>query len=75
VPDVPGAPFPYCHWKRQVIRHGPEMLRRMERRRPQMLNALSKMIEERILSFSIAHPGLGPDASYGSSRVRKWAGS
>jgi len=28
-----------------------------ERRRPQMPNALPKMIEERIVSFSIAHHG------------------
>jgi len=37
----------YYHWKRQV-----------ERRRPQMPNQLPKIIEERIVSFSIAHPGL-----------------
>ncbi len=49
-------------WKRQVDRHGLEMLRPRERRRPQMPNALPKMIEERIVSFSIAHPGLGPQA-------------
>ena len=50
----------YYAWKRQVDRHGLEMLRPRERRRPQMPNALPKMIEERIVSFSIAHPGLGP---------------
>jgi transposase-like protein len=37
----------YYHWKRQVDRHGLEMLRPRERRRPQMPNALPKMIEER----------------------------
>ena len=52
----------YYAWKRQVDRHGLEMLRPRERRRPQMPNALPKMIEERIVSFSIAHPGLGPQA-------------
>jgi hypothetical protein len=36
------------------------MLRPRERRRPQMPNQLPKMVEERIVSFSIAHPGLGP---------------
>jgi transposase len=50
----------YYAWKRQVDRHGLEMLRPRERRRPQMPNQLPKMIEERIVSFSIAHPGLGP---------------
>jgi transposase-like protein len=41
----------YYACKRQVDRHGLEMLRPRERRRPQMLNALAKMIEERIVSF------------------------
>src|SRR3954464_5557903 len=50
----------YYAWKRQVDRHGLEMLRPRERRRPQMPNALPRMVEERILSFAIAHPGLGP---------------
>jgi hypothetical protein len=50
----------YYAWKRQVDRHGLEMLRPKERRRPQMPNELPKIIEERIVSFSIAHPGLGP---------------
>src|SRR5215217_1596272 len=49
----------YYAWKRQVDRHGLEMLRPCERRRPQMPNALPKMIEERIVSFALAHPGLG----------------
>src|SRR3954451_16924921 len=49
----------YYVWKRQVDRHGREMLRPRERRRLQRPNQLPKMIEERILSFSIAHHGLG----------------
>ncbi len=65
----------YYAWKRQVDRHGLEMLRPRERRRPQMPNALPKMIEERIVSFSIAHPGLGPGASPQSSPGRSGAGS
>src|SRR3954464_1191714 len=44
----------YYVWKRQVDRHGLEMLRPRERRRPQMPNQLPKMIEERIVSFSLA---------------------
>src|SRR3954453_14637917 len=36
----------YYVWKRQVDRHGLEMLRPRERRRPQMPNQLPKMIEE-----------------------------
>ena len=66
----------YYAWKRQVDRHGLEMLRPRERRRPQMPNALPKMIEERIVAFSIAHPGLGPkSASPRSSRARSGAAS
>ena len=51
---------PITRWKRQVDRHGLEMLRPRERRRPQMPNQLPQMVEERIVAFSLAHPGLGP---------------
>jgi transposase InsO family protein len=47
-------------WKRQVQRSGLEMLRPRERRRPQMPNQLSPMIEQRIVAFCLGHPGLGP---------------
>jgi transposase len=62
----------YYVWKRQVDRHGLEMLRPRERRRPQMPNALPKMIEERIVSFSIAHPGLGPKRVASELAREKW---
>jgi len=64
----------YYAWKRQVDRHGLEMLRPRERRRPQMPNALPKMIEERIVSFSIAHPGLGPRRVASELAREKWGG-
>ncbi len=64
----------YYAWKRQVDRHGLEMLRPRERRRPQMPNALPKMIEERIVSFSIAHPGLGPRRVSSELAREKWGG-
>src|SRR4051794_374971 len=64
----------YYVWKRQVDRHGLEMLRPRERRRPQMPNQLPKMIEERILSFSIAHPGLGPKRVASELARAKWGG-
>lgn len=64
----------YYHCKRQVDRHGLEMLRPSERRWLQMPNALPKMIDERIASFSIAHPGLGPDESFQRWPERKWGG-
>jgi hypothetical protein len=50
------------------------MLRPRERRRPQMPNALPKMIEERIVSFSIAHPGLGPRRVASELAREKWGG-
>jgi transposase InsO family protein len=64
----------YYAWKRQVDRHGLEMLRPRERRRPQMPNQLPKMIEERIVSFSIAHPGLGPKRVASELAREKWGG-
>jgi transposase len=64
----------YYAWKRQVDRHGLEMLRPRERRAPKMPNQLPKMVEERILSFSIAHPGLGPKRVSGELRRPKWGG-
>lgn len=64
----------YYHWKRQVDRHGLEMLRPRERRRPQMPNQLPRMVEERILSFSIAHPGLGPKRVSSELRRERWGG-
>jgi transposase InsO family protein len=62
----------YYHWKRQVDRHGLEMLRPRERRRPQMPNQLPRMVEERVLSFSIAHPGLGPKRVSSELAREKW---
>ena len=65
----------YYRWKRQVDRHGLEMLRPRERRRPAMPNALPKMVEERIVGFrspilASARAGWPP-----SSRARSGAGS
>ena len=64
----------YYAWRRQVERHGLEALRPRERRRPQMPNQLSKMVEERILSFAIAHPGLGPERVASELGRAKWGG-
>ena len=41
----------YYRWKAQVERQGLEMLRPRERRRPQMPNQLSVMVEQRIVAF------------------------
>lgn len=64
----------YYVWKREVDRSGLEMLRPRERRRPKMPNQLPKMVEERVLAFSIAHPGLGPKRVSSELRREKWGG-
>ena len=64
----------YYAWKRQVDRHGLEMLRPRERRRPQMLNQLPKIVEERIVAFSLGHPGLGPRRVASELAREKWGG-
>jgi transposase InsO family protein len=64
----------YYAFKRQVERHGLEALRPRERRRAKMPNQFSKLVEERIVSFSIAHPGLGPKRVSSELRRQKWGG-
>jgi transposase InsO family protein len=62
----------YYAWKAQVDRGGLELLRPRERRRPQMPNQLSAVVEERIVSFAIAHPGLGPKRIAAELGRDKW---
>jgi transposase InsO family protein len=64
----------YYAWKKQVDRSGLQMLRPRERRRPQMPTQLPAMIEQRILSFAIAHPGLGPKRVAAELAREKWGG-
>jgi transposase len=64
----------YYRWKQQVGRHGLEVLRPRERRRPQMPNQLPAMVEERIVAFAIAHPGLGPRRVAAELAREKWGG-
>jgi len=64
----------YYRWKANVERSGLEMLRPRERRSPRMPNQLSPVIEERILAFSIAHPGLGPRRISASLAQARWGG-
>jgi transposase len=64
----------YYVWKRQVDRHGLEVLRPRERRQPRMPNQLSKHIEERIVAFSLGHPGLGPKRIAAELSRPKWGG-
>ena len=56
-------PSTYYRWKRQLDRHGPEILRPRERRVPRMANATSPLIEQRVVAFALGHPRVraGPD--------------
>ncbi|MDX1396232.1 MAG: DDE-type integrase/transposase/recombinase [Gemmatimonadota bacterium] len=64
----------YYRWKRDLDRYGREMLRPRERRRPRMPNALSPLEEQRVLAFSLAHPGFGPKRVAAELRRPKWGG-
>jgi transposase InsO family protein len=62
----------YDRWLSAVEAHGLEMLRPRERRAPRMPNQLPQVICERILAFSIAHPGYGPDRISSELRRDRW---
>ena len=64
----------FYRWKRLVDRHGLEVLRPRERRRPRMPNQLAAMVEERIVAFAIAHPGLGPRRIASELGRERWGG-
>jgi transposase len=64
----------YYRWKRQVDRHGLEMLRPWVRRRPRMPNQLSAVVEQRIVAFSLGHPAAGPDRISAELARPKWDG-
>lgn len=53
-------PSTYYCWRGPVLRSGLEMLRPRERRPPRMPNQTSQLTEQRVLAFSLGHPGLGP---------------
>jgi transposase InsO family protein len=64
----------YYRWKAQVDRQGLEMLRPRERRRPQMPNQLSLLVEQRIVAFALGHPGLGPRRIAARLARPEWGG-
>jgi transposase InsO family protein len=64
----------YYRWKRRVDRWGLEALRVRERRRPRMPNELGPHLEQRIVAFSLAHPGLGPKRISAELAREKWGG-
>lgn len=64
----------YYVWKRRIERHGLEILRPRERRRPRMPNQLSPLLEQRIVAFALGHPGLGPKRIAAELRKARWGG-
>jgi transposase InsO family protein len=64
----------YYVWKRRVERHGLEILRPRERRRPRLPNQLSPFVEERIVAFALGHPGYGPKRIASELRRERWGG-
>jgi transposase InsO family protein len=64
----------YYRWKPLVERHGLEVLRPRERRRPAMPNQIPAMVEERILAFSLGHAGLGPRRIAAQLARPEWGG-
>lgn len=64
----------YYRWKRRVDRWGLEALRVRERRPPRMPNELGPHLEQRILAFSLAHPGFGPRRISAELARERWGG-
>jgi transposase len=70
--DIPRSTF--YRWRRQWLRHGPEILRPRERRQTRMPNATPPFIEEQVVAFAIAHAGFGPRRISDELRREKWGG-
>ena len=64
----------FYRWKAKVDRFGLEALRVRERRRPRMPNQLGPHLEQRVIAFSLGHPGLGPRRITAELGRAKWGG-
>jgi transposase InsO family protein len=67
-------PSTYYRWRGPVLRSGLEMLRPRERRRPRMPNQASQLTEQRVVAFSLGHPGLGPRRICATLAQERWGG-
>ena len=67
-------PSTFYRWRRDLERYGPEALRPRERRHPRMPNATPALVEQRVVAFSLAHPGFGPKRVSAELRRAKWGG-
>ena len=64
----------YYRWKRQVDRWGLEALNVRERRRPRMPNQIGPHLEQKVIAFALARPGLGPRRISAELARPKWGG-
>ena len=53
-------PSSYYWWRRGYLTYGVGALRPWERRLPRMPNYTPYFVEQRMLAFSLAYPGFGP---------------
>lgn len=65
-------PSTYYRWKGKLERFGREMLRPRERRTPRMPNATPHLVEQRVIAFSLAHPGFGPKRIAAELKRPRW---
>ena len=64
----------FYRWKRLAERYGVELLRPRERRRPQMANATSPVVEQRVVAFALGQPGFGPARTAAELQRDQWGG-
>jgi transposase InsO family protein len=64
----------FYRWRRHVLTWGLEALRPRERRRPRMPNQLPAHVEQRIVAFALAYPGLGPKRIAAELARERWGG-
>ena len=64
----------YYRWQREVVRFGLEILRPRERRPPRMPNAISVLVEGRIVAFALGHAGFGPARISAELARPQWGG-
>ena len=67
-------PSTFYRWRQQALRFGAEILKPRERRQPRMPNAISHLVEQRVIAFSLAHPGFGPQRIAAELRRPRWGG-
>lgn len=67
-------PSTFYRWRKQTDRYGLEMLRPRERRHPRMPNATPHLVEQRVIAFALAHPGVGPKRISAELARPKWGG-